>query len=142
MTMAEEADGPVADLRLRSVEILISRVLFIGGLISIGIVLAGVLLYAGGGGAQAKVAALHQPREGRPAGVYVSVPDIVRGLTRRPLDPLALVGLGLVLLMVTPLVGVAVAVPGFLSIGDHHYVVISGLVLLILVASLFLGRAG
>jgi uncharacterized membrane protein len=142
VTTAEKEEGPVADLRLRSVENLISRVLFVGGVISIGIVLVGIVLYAVGGGARAQVAGLPQLREGRPAGVYVSVPDILRGLTRRPRDPLALVALGLALLMATPLIGVAVAVLAFLSIRDYDYVVISGIVLVILVASLFLGGAG
>ena len=134
--------GPVADLRLRAVEILISRVLFFGGVASIGVVLAGLLLYAAGGGARAQVVGLRQLREGRPAGVFVSVPDVVRGLVRRPRDPLALVALGLALLMVTPLVGVAVAVAAFLSIRDYDYAVISAIVLAILVVSLFLGGVG
>jgi len=134
--------GPEPDVRLRPVETAISRVLFWGGVASISIVVIGLSAYLVQGHLRAHVASLAQLREGRAAGVYVSVGEIWRGLRRRPTDPLAIVAGGLLLLMVTPIAGVGLAVAAFASIGDREYVIISTLILAILLLSLVLGGTG
>jgi uncharacterized membrane protein len=56
------------------------------------------------------------------------------------MDPLAVTALGLVALMATPIVAVALAIPAFLRTGDRRYAVIAAIVLAMLVVSL--GVAG
>jgi hypothetical protein len=90
-----------------SVEHLVSRILLFGGLLGIGLVLLGLALYAAHGGFRHHVLDLKRQAVGYPPGVFVSVRQVIGGLTSRPIDPLAVSALGLVLLMITP----AVAVP-------------------------------
>lgn len=129
------------------VERLIAQVLFWGGLLSGGLVLLGLVLYIAQGGFQGHVLELQQLTRSDPAshppGVFVSLRNVLGALSARPLDPLAIVALGLVLLLITPVVGVAAAVPGFLRDGDRRYAGIALVVLSMLVVSLLLaGGAG
>src|SRR5216117_3127851 len=55
-----------------------------------------------------------------PPRVFVSLRNVLGALSARPPDPLAIVALGLVLLLITPVLGVAAAVPGFLRDGDRR----------------------
>ena len=71
------------------------------------------------------------------------MPEVLRGLRARPVDPLAVIALGLVLLLITPVVSVAAAIPAFLGEGDRQYAAIAGVVLSLLLTSLLLaGGAG
>jgi uncharacterized membrane protein len=70
--------------------------------------------------------------------VFVSVAEVVRGLSARPIDPLAVTALGLVLLLVTPVLGVALAIPAFLARGDYQYAAIAAFVFAMLVVSALL----
>jgi uncharacterized membrane protein len=129
------------------VEWLIAQVLLWGGLLSGLLVLSGLVLYFVQGGFQGHVIELHwQTRPGaagHPTGVFVSVREVLGALSARPADPLAIIALGLVLLLVTPVLGVAVAVPGFLRDGDRQYAGIAVIVLSMLLVSLLLaGGAG
>jgi uncharacterized membrane protein len=58
------------------------------------------------------------------------------------LDPLAVVSLGLLVLIMTPVARVVIAIGGFAAEKDWKYAAFSGLVLAILVASFVLGKAG
>jgi uncharacterized membrane protein len=68
----------------------------------------------------------------------MSVKQIVLGLRRRPIDPLAVSAIGLVVLMATPGVAVALAIPGFLAARDFRFATIAALVLAMLLVSLLL----
>lgn len=129
------------------VEALIARLLLWGGLLSIVLILLGLALYAGHGGFHGQVLQLHRvarpARQEHPAEVFVSLSDVLRGLGARPVDPLAVIALGLVLLLMTPVLGVALAIPGFLAAGDYRYTAIAGIVFAMLVVSVLLaGGAG
>lgn len=128
------------------VETLIARVLYWGGLLSIALVLLGLGLYASQGGFHAHMPAPHRvvgPDRAHPPEVFVSLPEVLRGLRARPPDPLAVIALGLVLLLLTPVLGVALAIPGFLAASDRRYAAIATVVLAMLVLSALLaGGAG
>ncbi|HYA49762.1 MAG TPA: DUF1634 domain-containing protein [Streptosporangiaceae bacterium] len=111
------------------VELLVARTLLVGGLVGIALILVGGALYATHGGFHHHVLALNRPPTGRPAGVFASVRQVVEALRDRPIDPLAVTALGLVALMVTPAVAIAVAIPGFWWTGDRRYTVIAIVVL-------------
>jgi uncharacterized membrane protein len=70
------------------------------------------------------------------------VREVVRGVTRRPFDPLAVMELGLLMLVGTPALGVTLAVPAFLAVGDRQYAVIAGIVLAILVVGFLITGSG
>ncbi len=124
--------------RPSSVESLVAGVLLVGGLLGIGLVLAGLGLYAAQGGFHHHVLLLQRPAGADPPGVITSVRQVVEGLRRSPPDPLAVSTLGLVLLMATPIVAVALAIPAFLSSGDRRFATIAAIVLAMLVVSLAL----
>ena len=121
---------------------LIAQVLLVGGLASGALVALGLALFVLSGGLHAHTLDLHRattavPAEQRPP-VFVSVRSILAALRADPRDPLAIIGLGLVLLLVTPVLGVTVAVPGFLREGDRRYAAIALIVLAMLLGSLLL----
>jgi uncharacterized membrane protein len=120
-------------------ERLVARVLLVGGVVSLVVVFVGLTVYtlaAERGAATIDASRMIQHAvQGRPATVYSSLGEIARGLTRRPPDPLAVIALGLVLLAVTPVVGVAAATVAFARAGDRDYATIGTVVLLVLVFS-------
>jgi uncharacterized membrane protein len=117
-----------------SVEHLVARILLCGGLLGIGLVLVGLVLYAGHGGFRHHTLDLKRPA-GQPPGVFVSVRQVTDGLRRRPIDPLAVSALGLIVLMITPAVAVAAAMPAFWWAGDRRYALIALTVLVMLALS-------
>jgi uncharacterized membrane protein len=129
------------------VERTIAHVLFWGGLLSIGLVLIGLALYAAHGGFAGHTLELRQlsasGRDAHPPAVFVSLSEVVRGLRARPVDPLAVIALGVVLLLMTPVAGVTLAIPSFLVAADHRYATIAAIVFLMLAVSVLLaGGAG
>jgi uncharacterized membrane protein len=125
-----------------AVEHLVARVLLVGGLLGLALIALGLGLYAAHGGFQSHVLALHPPvADATPPGVFRSIRQIVVGLRQRPMDPLAVGALGLVVLMSTPGVAVTLAIPGFLLAGDGRYALIAGIVLTMLLVSLLLAGA-
>lgn len=132
-----------ADARGRGVEGTIARVLLWGGVAGGALMAIGLALFAGQGALAGSLADLHRPVAGAHGSVAASLREIWRGLTARPLDPLAVIDLGLVGLVLTPVAGVATAIPAFLREGDRRYAVVAVLVLAMLLAGLALGgRAG
>ncbi len=119
-----------------SVEHLVARTLMIGGLLGIGLILFGGGIYAAQGGFYHHTLHLTRPTGTVPAGVFTSVRQVVNGLRSRPVDPLAVTALGLVTLMATPILGVALAAPAFLRTGDRQYAAIAAFVLALLLVSL------
>jgi len=123
------------------VEHLVARVLLVGGLLGLTLIGLGLGLYAARGGFQGHVLALSPPVDATPPGVFRSLRQIAVGLRQRPLDPLAVGALGLVVLMATPGVAVTLAIPGFLLAGDGRFALIATLVLTMLLVSLLLAGA-
>jgi uncharacterized membrane protein len=125
------------------VEVVVGRLLFWGGTGGVVLALVGLLLYAAGGGLSAPIAItrplLSRPEAGHPSRVFVSLGDIVVGLTGNTFDPLAVTALGLVLLLLTPVLGIAASIPLFVGRRDYRYAVIASTVLVMLLGCLFFG---
>ena len=123
---------------LRLIELLISRVLFWGALISITIAASGLLMYVREGGVVDLQEQLRQHSEH--ATAFTSVGEIISAV-RTGSNPLAVSGIGLVLLLLVPVVSVALLIPAFLKEGDRRYSIMAGIVLVILVFGLVFGGA-
>jgi len=121
-------------------ERLVARVLLVGGFLAIALIVVGLGLYAGRGGFHHHVLRVDRAVPGEP-GVFVSAREVVNGMRRRPVDPLAVSALGLLLLMATPGLAVAAAIPTFVAARDYRYAAIASLVLAMLVISLLLAGA-
>lgn len=131
---------------MTTVERLAARVLLWGGVLSIGLMLAGLIGYGVRGriGHEAfDTRRLFQAHaQGRAANLFALLTGIRRGLARWPADPTALTALGMVILLVTPIVAVALALPAFARRGDGRYVIISAALLAALVLGLVFGNGG
>lgn len=128
----KSADDAATDAqgRLRQAELVISNVLRWGVILSATIIALGVVwFYLDGRGASQALATY--PR---------SLGGIAQQLGRG--EPLALVALGLLLLLLTPIARVAISILVFALERDWLYTVITIIVLLILLVSLALGRGG
>jgi uncharacterized membrane protein len=121
-----------------SVEALVARILLVGGLVGLALIALGLGVYAAHGGFHQHVLQLGRSTGSAPPGVFMSVRQIVLALRHRPIDPLAVSALGLVVLMATPGTAVALAIPGFLAARDFRYATIAALVLAMLLVSLLL----
>ena len=119
-----------AQARLRQAELVISNVLRWGVILSATIIALGItwFYFDVGAAGQAPVAYPH------------SLDGIAQQLGRG--EPLALVALGLLLLLLTPIARVAFSILVFALERDWLYTVITIIVLLILLVSLALGRGG
>jgi len=130
---------------VRSVEAAVSRLLFWGGLAGVVLMVLGLTVYVARGPA-GHLPDPHRVVEnrarGHPADVFVSVEGIRRGLDHWPVDPVAVIALGIVLLLLTPVLGLAVAAAGFWLAGDRRYATIAALVLAAVVLSFVLSRPG
>ena len=130
--MAEEQTGMAAepDRRLRQAELIISHVLRSGVIVRAAVILLGVLWFY-----------LQMALTGHAALGY---PHTFGGIIRRLFhgEPLALVALGLLILLLTPILRVAISIVVFALEHDWRYTVITVLVLIILLVSLLLGRGG
>ena len=119
------------DELLRRAELIISDVLRGGVLLSAGLIALGVILYYAHYFANGGHAATEIPR---------TLGTVVGGLGR--LDPVSVIATGLLVLLATPVVRVAVSIVAFALERDRAYVIITSLVLLILLISFFSGRGG
>ncbi|HET9979110.1 MAG TPA: DUF1634 domain-containing protein [Ktedonobacterales bacterium] len=133
--MAEENTGATAataepDQRLRQAELVISHVLRGGVVVSAAIILIGAVWFY-----------LQMAIAGHAALGY---PHTFGGIIRRLFhgEPLAMVALGLLILLLTPILRVAISIVVFALEHDWLYTVITITVLIILLVSLLLGRGG
>ena len=126
------------------VERAVARVLLGGGLVSVSLMLAGLFALAAHDQRHAweGVRIVQNRRAGGAPDVFTTLGDVRRGLSRRPLDGLAIATLGLLCLLATPVAGVAAALVCFWRQRDRPYVVISALLLALLLVSLALARGG
>ena len=125
------------------VERVVACVLLWGGVLSIALMvvgLTGYIVQSGQRGAPLDVERLleHHARE-QAGDVFVSLRDVRRGLAR-PVDPVALTALGMVVLLVTPAFAVALALLTFARRGDLRYASIAAALLVALCLSFFLGN--
>lgn len=109
--------------------IVISRVLQIGVTLSSIIIGLGVLL-----------SLLHPGSQQMNAQFPFTSTQIVLGLLT--LQPGAIIFLGLIILMATPVIRVLISIVSFACEHDRTFVVISSIVLMILLASFMLGKGG
>ena len=134
------APGEQNQDRVHKVELVISRLLRVGVLTSLLIVLAGTV-----------VTFVHHPHYlssrrdlvnvTKPGAEFPhSLPSVVRGIQHS--QGRAIVTLGLLLLVATPVLRVAVSVIAFVYQRDRTFVVITSVVLLLLITSFMLGKAG
>lgn len=130
---------------MTAVERIVSRVLWWGGVASVTLMLIGLVGYVvrvGIGSEGFDVPRAIEPWEvGRPPNVFTSLPQVLDGLRRRPIDPLAVAAVGLLALLATPVAAVVVAVPVFLAGGDRRYALIAALLAVALVGSLLIGSS-
>ena len=111
---------------MRTAETLASRILFWGGVLSILLMAVGLVALAVRGGLNAS----------DPSGVFTSVAQVVRALSRWPVEPLAIVVAGVLLLLVTPFVSLVAVFVVFVIAGDRRYAGVTALLLLALLVSL------
>jgi uncharacterized membrane protein len=130
------ADGD-ADERVRRVEVIISNLLRTGVLGSLALVVLGTALtlsrHTEYFASPADLSRLVQPGAAFPHSVH----DVFEGI--RLLRGQAIVTAGLLLLIVTPVMRVAVSIFAFIYQGDRSYTFITAVVLLLLLLSFFLG---
>jgi uncharacterized membrane protein len=110
-------------------ERLVAKCLFWGGVASVALMLAGL------GAVEIHARALGQPvdawrivenrQAGRSVDVFVSVAQLSRALRQWPPDPVAVMTAGILTLLVTPAIGVAAALAGFIAARDGMYSIIS-----------------
>ncbi len=116
---------------MRQAEIVISFILR-GGVVVSGVIIAiGVLLYY-----MRAAAGMGLPVDTIPH----TLPMVAHGLATG--DPLSIIALGLLLLLLTPVMRVAVSIGAFAIERDWRYVAITAIVLAILIISFLLGKGG
>ena len=109
---------------MRAAEVLAARVLFWGGALSLAVMALGLV-----GAVWA----------GAPLAVtYSSVGQVARALAHWPVEPFAVVAAGILILLITPVAGVAALLVVFARSKDAEYTAISGLILTALLLSLLL----
>jgi uncharacterized membrane protein len=128
-TPDESATSPQRDYQMDRI---ISFVLRGGVLLSAGLLILGALLYF--------VRVLWGGAPANPLTFPHSLGDVFSGLGQG--DPLAILTLGLIVLLLTPVARVIISIFAFAHERDWLYVAITSLVLLILLVSFLLGRGG
>jgi uncharacterized membrane protein len=117
---------------LRQTELIISYVLRGGVLLAAGIITLGALLFY--------IQYVHAGAKIGPITYPHTASDVFRGLAHH--DPVAVISLGLLVLLLTPVLRVLVSVVTFALEHDWRYTGITLLVFFILLASFLLGRGG
>jgi uncharacterized membrane protein len=129
-----------ADLRVRRVELTISNLLRIGVVASLTLVLLGTVVTF-----VQHPSYVSQPGElQRLITPGIKFPHALRdlGTALRQLQGEAIVVLGLLVLIATPVMRVAISILAFIYQGDRIFTLITSLVLCLLMLSLVLGRVG
>jgi len=143
---AQSAELPAPDAAIHAMEALVSRVLEIGVVASLALLVAGSLLLfirgdSGYGQSLHDTARLtHPPQRGVSAAFPHSVQAVFSGAAHG--RPYAVIALGLIVLIATPVVRVAATLVGFIRAKDPPYIAITAIVLAVLLFSFALGKAG
>jgi uncharacterized membrane protein len=126
-----------------TVERVVSGVLFWGGVLGIALMLVGLLGVVARAGLHGTTwdpgEVMDQRGAGHAAHVFTSVAQVGEGLRRRPIDPLAIAAVGVLVLLATPIAATATAIPAFLLAGERSYAAIAALLVSALAASLLVG---
>jgi uncharacterized membrane protein len=141
VTQPESNPAPAPDAaeqKMRQIELIISVLLRAGVTISFIFLVAGVVIsfahhpdYTSSTGEMARLT--------RPGAAFPhTIPDVVSGL--RHLRGRAFIMTGLLVLIATPVMRVAVSIVGFAYQSDRTYVVITSIVLVLLLLSFLIGR--
>lgn len=135
------ADNSVSqsDRRVRQVELLISRLLRSGVLVSLALVVAGTVITFVRHRTYVSNAATLDPLRGPEATFPHSINAVLTGVAHFQGD--AIVALGLLALIATPVLRVAVSIATFAYQRDRTFVVVTAVVLSLLLLSFLLGRA-
>ena len=127
---------------MRIAEVLASRVLFWGGVLSVTLMTLGIVGFAVRGGLKPEFVAESRRAEvrdgARSPDVFVSMAEVTRTLARWPVEPLAVVAAGVLLLLVTPAASVAAVLVVFVRARDRRYAGVALMLLMALLASLVL----
>lgn len=135
MSDADEVREPHAGPSDYAIEQLVGRLLQIGVLVSAVVTaIGGTMLLA----RQSAQAPSYDSFRGEPP-MLSTLGGIIQGAAA--LDPRAIIQLGLLLLIVTPVLRVAFTLVAFLLQHDRKYVVITAIVLTLLLYGLLFGRA-
>ena len=126
------------DHRVRQVELLISRLLRIGVLTSLCIIVLGMILSFSHHSGYRESADELKRLTSDDAEFPRTLPGVWRGL--RQFQGCAVVTLGLLVLIATPVMRVAVSIFAFIYERDPKFVVITSLVLALLLLSFLLGK--
>jgi uncharacterized membrane protein len=128
------------DAKVREVELMISNLLKIGVRISLSLVVLGTILsFAHHPEYLFQRHPLQRLTTPGEADLPHTIPDVWRGL--KQFQGQAIVVLGLLLLIVTPVMRVAVSILGFVYEKDRTYTLITTIVLVLLILSFVLGKA-
>jgi uncharacterized membrane protein len=134
----EPQANPVA--HPEATELLISNILRAGVLLSAALVILGtVITFARHRSYLTDSGQLDQLKDGS-LGFPTSFPQIMTGLAH--FEGRAIVMTGLLVLVATPILRVAISIVAFLQVRDRIFAGITSIVLMLLIASLTLGKAG
>jgi uncharacterized membrane protein len=122
---------------LRTAETLAARILFYGGVGAILLMLLGILGFLWIHGLPSASAA-RDAQSPDAHIIYTSVADVGRALARWPVEPLAVVAAGILLLLATPVVSVVAVFSVFAGAGDRRYAAIAAVVIGALLVSLLI----
>jgi uncharacterized membrane protein len=142
---AVESNAPGLTGEQHTVELVIPWILRIGVWSSVALIAVGVVMLAisdGGALLHAKGSlndVLKSGIKGQPVSIS-AYPDVFRAIGRG--QAYGVIDLGLLVLVLTPVTRVAVSIVAFLIEKDHLYAAITTLVLVLLLTSILLGRAG
>jgi len=142
----QTAEAPAPDAAIHAMEALVSRVLEIGVVVSLALLVVGsVLLFIRGDSGYGQslhdtTRLTHPPQRGVSAAFPHSVQAVFSGVAHG--RPYAVIGLGLLVLIATPVVRVAATLVGFVRAKDASYIAITAIVLAVLLLSFALGKAG
>ena len=130
---------------MRSAELIASRIFFWGGVLSMLLMTLGIIGFAVRGGLNAEFVAVSRRAETQPQGrapdVFTSVSEVTRALGRWPVEPLAIVTAGILLLVATPFVAVVAVFVVFARAGDRRYAgIAAALIGALLVSFAFVSR--
>jgi uncharacterized membrane protein len=121
----------------------VSRVLLLGGSVAVALMLLGLLaleIHAVRTAHPLEIAHVVENREaGRSVDVFISLPQLGRALRRRPLDPVAAITVGVVVLLATPGAALVAALIAFARAGERGYAGVCAALLVVLACGFFVG---
>ncbi|HTK18898.1 MAG TPA: DUF1634 domain-containing protein [Mucilaginibacter sp.] len=133
---ADQPKGKTGSIKDNDLQVIIGWILRVGVIVSMSLVFVGgiVFLYRHGHSIPA-----YKPFKGVPPFIQ-GIPGILNGVIS--FKGQAIIQLGIVLLIATPIIRVAFSAIGFLLEKDYLYTFITLIVLLIIIASMISGHAG